>query len=201
MNNQSVKCAMSYETIDTFEVTNSVTVDRALLAAWTLEQFQATDATVSFAIVNDSPSAINFDFYDHPGKRIAYYSKGFTYTTDGRGKGQIGIRKDSRATMIGFYDLSRNLLCLRQKANADTGLFFNIADNDQPQGPYSAADTYSIFNSDPDMAAFELETVGSAEVENGLLKGSTLVSWTTFVIFENQKELESVISRILGGKL
>jgi hypothetical protein len=201
LKNNSVKCALSYETIDAFEVTNSVTVDQALLAAWTLEQFQATEATVSFAVVNNSPSAINFDFYDPPGQRITYYSKGFTYTTDGRCKGQIGIRKESQATRIGFYDLSRNLLCLRQKMNADVGLFFNIADNDQPQGPYSAADTYSIFNSDPDMAAFELETVGNADVENGLLKGSTLVSRTSFIIFENQKELESVISRILGGKL
>jgi hypothetical protein len=195
---QPVKCALSYETIDAFEVINRVSVEEALLAAWTLEQFQATDNTISFVCVNNSRSAINFDFYDHPGRRIAYYTQGFTYKTDGQAKGQIGIRQSSHPSMIGFYDLSRNLLCIRQKVNPDTGLFFNIADNDQPQGPYSAADNYSIFNSDPDMAAFELETIGSARVENDMLKGSELISHTTLAVFEKSQDLENFVSNLLG---
>jgi hypothetical protein len=201
LNKQAIKCALSYETIDTFEVHNSVSVDQALLASWTLEQFQATPDTVSFVLVNKPQSAINFDFYDHPGKRIQYHENGFTYKTDGHGKGQIGIRKDSQATMIGFYDLSRNLLCLRQKINPDDGVFFNIADNDQPQGPYSAADTYSIFNSDPDMMAFELETISGANVKNGLLTGSELTSRTTFAIFESSKSLDEYVANLLGKRV
>jgi hypothetical protein len=78
------------------------------------------------------------------------------------------------------------------------GIFFNIADNDQPAGPFSAADNYSIFNSDPDMAAFELETIGSATVENGALRGSTLVSVTTFAVFERAQELASFVNTFLG---
>lgn len=198
LKNQPVKCTLSYETKDIFEVTNPVRVDQALLAAWTLEQFQATNDTLSFVCVNDARSAINFDFYDHPGRRITYYTKGFTYKTDGQAKGQIGMKKESNASMIGFYDLSRNLLCIRQKTTPDTGLFFNIADNDQPQGPYSAADNYSIFNSDPDMAAFELETISSAQVEDSLLKGSELTSHTTFAVFKESRDLENFVSTLLG---
>ena len=196
--NQHVKYMLSYATIDSFEVNNPVTTDQALLAAWTLEQFQATEYTMAFVSVADSRAAINYDFYDHPGKRITHYTKGFTYKADGHCKGQIGIRKESQATMIGFYDLSRNLLCIRQKMNADDGLFFNIADNDQPQGPFSAADTYSIFNSDADMMAFELETISGANVKNDQLKGSTLTSRTTFAVFEKSLDLENFISNLLG---
>ncbi len=201
LNNQTIKCALSYETIDTFEVNNSVKIEQAILASWTLEQFQATRSTVAFVLVEKPRSAINFDFYDHPGERIQYHEKGFTYKADGQCKGQIGIRKESQATLIGFYDLSQNLLCFRQKINPDSGVFFNIADNDQLQGPYSAADTYSIFNSDPDMMAFELETIGGANVNNGLLTGSELTSRTTFALFDSSKILDEYVATLLGKRV
>jgi len=48
------------------------------------------------------------------------------------------------------------------------------------------------------MGAFELETIGSARVENGRLTGSRLVSVTTFVLFERSCDLEAVVAGLLG---
>lgn len=191
---------LTYETRDQFACVDHVSVDKALIAAWTLEQFDATDDTVAFCAVKDPESAINFDFYEHPGSRISYFENGFSYKVDGQSRGQIGIKKDSRADFVGFYDLSRKLVCLRENLSPDEGLYFNIADNDQPQGPYSAADNYSIFNSDPDMMAFELETVGSADVNDGFVSGSTeLVSRTTFAVFESAEDVERFVTACLAG--
>ena len=192
---------LAYQTTDTFTVLNKVPVDAALLASWTLEQFEGTDQTVSFCAVIHPEQAINFDFYEHPGERIVYAPRGFTYKTDARRKGQIGIRQAAGARFIGFYDLSRRLDCLRENCSVAGGLYFNIADNDQPRGPASAADNYSIFNSDADMGAFELETIGSAQVGKKWLKGSELISLTTFAIFENQRDLLGFIEEMLGKVL
>ncbi|MBU4285261.1 MAG: hypothetical protein KKD76_00015 [Verrucomicrobia bacterium] len=189
---------LSYQTTDTFTVLNKVPVDAALLASWTLEQFEGTGQTISFCAVVHPEQAINFDFYEHPSERIAYAPQGFTYKTDARRKGQIGIRQAAGARFIGFYDLSRRLVCVRENCSVAGGLYFNIADNDQPQGPASAADNYSIFNSDADMGAFELETIGSAQVEQKWLKGSELISITTFAIFENPRDLQGFMDETLG---
>ena len=189
---------LSYRTTDTFTVLNAAHSDAALLASWTLEQFAGTDQTISFCAVVHPEQAINFDFYEHPGERIAYAPRGFTYKTDARRKGQIGIRQAAGARFIGFYDLSRRLVCLRENCSVAGGLYFNIADNDQPRGPASAADNYSIFNSDADMGAFELETIGAAQVEQNWLKGSELISITTFAIFKNLRDLQGFMNETLG---
>lgn len=193
-----LKGFLSYSTVDSFLVHNTISTDQALLASWTLEQFDATDDTLSFCAVPDPKLAINFDFYEHPGDKITYYQKGFTYHTDARRKGQIGIKAPAGALFIGFIDRNRNLICLRQNLSPKNGTFFNIADNDQPLGPYSAADNYSIFNSDETMKAFELETVGAAQIKNNILKGSELISATSFAIFENAKYIEEFIRQHLG---
>jgi hypothetical protein len=189
---------LAYQTVDSFEVLNPVTPDQALIGAWTLEQFEASESTVSFCQVENPEQAINYDFYEHPGDRITYLKHGFSYRTDGRRKGQIGIKREAAAPFIGFYDPSRRLLCTRENRSSDL-CYFNIADNDQPDGPYSAADNYSIFNSDPDMQAFELETVSGARIRNGLIEGSKLVSVTTFAVFENSRNLEDLVNQYLGG--
>jgi hypothetical protein len=195
-----LKGFISYSTTDSFKVRNRVSSGEALIAAWTLEQFEASDETVSFCAVPDSKAAINFDFYDHPGDKITYYGKGFTYRTDARRKGQIGIKKSAGARYIGFFDLSRNLVCVRKNLNPRDGIFFNIADNDQARGPYSAADNYSIFNSDESMKAFELETVGGALIRNSILKGSKLASSTCLAVFERAKDIDDFIDEHLGKK-
>ena len=176
------RATMACAVTDTIRVLNEITTDRALIAAWTLEQFDANDTTTAFCRVANPEEAINFDFYDHPGERIEYLPRGFTYRVDGGKAGQIGVKVSAAAAFLGFLDTSRNLLCVRENLSPPGGAFFNIADNDQPEGPLSAADNYSIFNSDPDMMAFELETVGAAEIEKGRLIGSSLVSRTTFAL-------------------
>lgn len=190
--------SLSYTVRDSLAVLNDVPATQALIAAWTLEQFDATPGTISFGIVEKPGTAINFDFYTHPGERIVYRRNGFTYRTDGHARGQIGIPAAAKARAIGFYDLTRGLLCLRRNENAGRGLYFNMADNAQPRGPYSAADAYSIFNSDPDMRAFELETVGGADIERGRLRGSELVSSTTFLQFNDGIAIAAFLARNLG---
>lgn len=190
---------ISYETVDSFEVLSPVTPEQALIAAWTLEQFEPSESTISFCPVENPQTAVNFDFYDHPGDRISYFKHGFTYKTDGRRKGQIGVKKQVGAPFIAFYDVSRNLVCTRENRSLGDALYFNMADNDQPNGPYSAADNYSIFNSDPDMQAFELEAVGGARVENGLLRGSELVCVNSFALFENTRDLKDFVAEHIGG--
>lgn len=199
LHNAPLRDWLSYQTIDSFDVVNEISTEEALIAAWTLEQFDATAQTVSFAVVEHPRAAINFDFYDHPRERIHFHAQGFTYQTDGRQCGQIGINKSAGTRCVGFYDLSRCLLCLRQNLSSpQDGVFFNIADNNQSNGPYSAADNYSIYNSDPNMRAFELETIGAANVENNRLKGSRLISNTTFACFEQSQDLKKFVASLLG---
>ncbi len=195
---RNLKGFVSYTTVDSFDVINQVSLENALIAAWTLEQFDASDETISFCAVVNAREAINFDFYEHPHHRITYFAKGFSYRTDGQSVGQIGIAKAANSSFIGFYDLSRGVLCIRENLSIDDGLYFNIADNHQPNGPYSAADVYSIYNSGPEVRALELETVGSATTENGLLRGSKLISRTGIGIFESASDLEEVIAECMG---
>ena len=186
--------SLSYKTIDSIEVTNDVTVDEGLISSWSLEQFDATSGTISFAVVNDPENAINFDFYDHPGARIAYRPKGFTYRTDGQAAGQIGIKLGSKTSLIGFFDAESGIVCIRENLSDRNGIYFNIADNDQSEGPYSAADDYSIFNSAAELSFFELETIAPMKVEGGLIKGSELISTTTFALFESPADAERFVT-------
>lgn len=190
---------LSYQTVDSFEVLNAIAPEHALIASWTLEQFEATESTISFCPVENPQTAINFDFYDHPGPRISYFKRGITYKTDGRCKGQIGIKKQAQAPFIAFYDVSRNLVCTRENRSAGDMQYFNMADNDQPRGPFSATDNYSIFNSDTETHALELELISGARIENGLVKGSELVSVTTLAVFEDSGEIRNLVDQYLGG--
>ena len=193
-----LKGSIAYMTEDSFEVLNQIQLEKGLIAGWTLEQFDATENTVSFCRVEKPEETINFDFYEHPGDRIVYHPNGFTYRTDGLKKGQIGIKKDANPQMVGFFDLERKILCVRQNlAKSDGGLYFNIADNEQLDGPFSAADSYSIFNSGPETHFFELETIGSADVREGRLTGSRLISLTAFAVFKKKEELENFLDIIL----
>lgn len=190
---------IAFSTRDSIEMVTLATRNEALVGVWTLEQFDANDDTVSFCKVRDSQSAINFDFYEPANDRIQYYSGGFTYRTDGLSTGQIGTKADHQAEMIGFYDLSRKLLCVRQNLQSD-GLFFNIADNDQPDGPFSAADNYSIYNSGGGDRFFELETIsGMRESEDGKITGSQMASLTAFALFDDVEELKEFVRDQIGA--
>jgi hypothetical protein len=190
--------AFAYTVDDRIDVPGRVSINEALVACWTLEQFDASDATVSFAKVRQPGEAINFDFYDHPGDRIACAADGFFYKTDSRKRGQIGVKKAYAPEFIGFYDPERRLLCLREIVGPLEGVYFNIADNDQPQGPFSAEDAYSIFNGDETLGFFELETIGGALVQNGRLKGSRLLSRTSFALFDGAEPIQRFMDSAIG---
>lgn len=192
------RAAFAYTVDDRIDVVSRVKIDDALLACWTLEQFNASETTVSFARVAKSREAINFDFYDHPGDSIAYAENGFVYKTDSKRRGQIGINKDHAPEFIGFCDLGRRLLCVREIVGSPQGVYFNIADNDQPQGQFSAADAYSIFNGDESLGFFELETVGGAQVQDGYLKGSRLASRTSFALFDTVEPIQRFMDSRIG---
>ncbi|HBG78718.1 MAG TPA: hypothetical protein DDW84_07765 [Phycisphaerales bacterium] len=187
----------AYTVEDSMEVLNKVKIQDALLACWTLEQFDASDSTFGFVKVKNPQKAINFDFYEDPREKITYKPSGFIYKTDGRKAGQIGIKTDAKADFAGFYDLSKNLICIREIVEESKGTYFNIADNAQPNGPFSASDNYSIFNGGKEQGFFEIETIGAAIVDGDFLKGSKLKSRTSFAVFGNAAELESVIREIL----
>jgi len=186
----------AYLVDDRISLVNNVKTDDALIACWTLEQFDASDSTISFVKVKQPQQAINFDFYSHPKDRIIYGDKRLFYKTDSKKRGQIGIKKKANPQCIGFYDLERKLICVREIVKSTDGLYFNIADNEQPKGPFSAMDNYSIFNGDEDLRFFELETIGSAEVQDGYLRGSHLTSKTSFAIFDDTEPIQRFIQSI-----
>ena len=125
--------SLAYVVEDEIAVIAPVSTDDALIACWTLEQFAASFHTQSFVKVAKPEEAINFDFYADPRNKINYVENGFRYQTDSKQVGQIGIRKAANAEFIGFYDLSRQLVVVRELIEASDDLYFNIADNDQGQ--------------------------------------------------------------------
>ena len=95
----------------------------------------------------------------HPGERLRCEGQLFRLALGGKERFQVGIAYHSQPKLIGAYDPRRNLLIIRRISKiTDNGLYFDIADNDQPRGAFSAADSYSIFNGG-EMGFFELETI------------------------------------------
>lgn len=192
---------MAVETRDRIRVMNRVATGDALIAAWNLEQFDATEDTMAFVRVAEPQTAVNFDFYEPaPVDLMTPHQNGFTFRVHGTRRGQIGIRQDAGAERIGFYDLTRRMICLKEHTGVLDGMFFNIADNAQPAGVYSAADSYSIFNSDADMKAFELETIGPLMLDGEWLLESPLSSRTTYAVFERPDSILQFLSEELGDR-
>jgi hypothetical protein len=169
----------------------------ALIAPWTLEQFDAHDGTTSFCVAGDPPGALNFDYYEHPGERIVYRPGYLLYRTDGKKAGQVGVRRDAFPAAIGMLDGRDGFLVVRRVASDSRGLtYFNIADNEQPRGPFSAADVYSIYNSPPELGFLELETIGGCRGEPGGRVPHELVSESTYVLGAPGALVQSVRDRL-----
>jgi hypothetical protein len=167
---------LAYTTDDSFEPLEPCSAQQVLLAPWSLEQFPGAEGILAFGKVSGGPDALNCDFYGDPGDRIAWHPWGFTFRLGGTDRHQIGLRVKAQPECIGALDSGRSLLFLR-KTQPQAGLYFNIADNEQPDGPLSAADLFSIFNGG-ELGFFELETIGAMQSEGGLLSTSTLQSQT-----------------------
>lgn len=168
-----------YETDDVFTPLDRVRADDFLLAPWSLEQFPGADGIVAFGKTMDGKNAVNADFYGDPGDRIVEQPWGFTFQLGGADRHQIGLRVSARPECIGAIDRGRSLLILR-KTQCQDGLYFNIADNDQSGGPFSAADLYSIFNGG-ELGFFELETIGAMQTTEGHLSASSVHSQTSIL--------------------
>ncbi len=161
---------------DAIAVEDDLEVETFLIAPWSLEQFPGGDGIIAFAAVTDSNGCVNDDYYGVPGDRIQYHDGGFTFALGGPDRHQIGVSVSHSPRLIGSLDPARNLLVLRKTAEQG-GRYFNIADNDQPGGPWSARDLYSVFNGG-DLDFYELETIGALQTCNDLVAPSRIQSET-----------------------
>lgn len=170
----------AYRTLDELSAApgQDLPADSVRFCAWSLEQFPAEPGTVAFGRFRRGPARINADYYGDPGARIRISGPCFAFEVGGE-KFQIGLPQEGEPELIGALDRERGLLLLR-RAWAQEGLYFNIADNDQPGGPASARDAYSLFNGGP-LGFYELETIAPLHVAGGRCESSRL--WSETLIF------------------
>lgn len=170
---------VAYRCHDTFEPLGRYDPAEVLLAAWSLEQLPGAEGVVAFAVTAEPRAALNTDYYGDPGDRIVCGDRQLTFRLGGRERHQVGLRAAHHPACIGALDSARGVLALRH-TDPQTGLYFNIADNDQPAGPFSAADSYSIFNGG-ELDFYELETIAPMQVEGGVLAGSGMIAETVLL--------------------
>lgn len=187
--------AVAYESKDRFDPQGRYLPEDVLLAPWSLEQFPNAKSSIAFAIVENPAVAINFDFYDDPKQWIFYGSDCFAFVLGNGTRQQIGIKASHRPTLIGALDRARSLLVLRTTP-VRTETYFNIADNHQKDGPYSAADCYSIFNTG-ELDFYELETIAPLQTRDGILTSNTLLSQTV-ILQGSLEELNRYLSARKG---
>ena len=167
----------AYSSEDSLEVLDSCNQADFMISAWSLEQFPLNDGIVAFGrTLEDAAGCANDDFYGSAASHLAYDSNLFMFKLGGTDRLQIGVKVNSKPQFIGSYDKQRSLLIIRRTVLQD-GIYFNIADNEQKNGAFSAADAYSVFNGGA-LGFYELETIASMQVENGIVKGSSLPSET-----------------------
>lgn len=167
------------DTEDCFSPQGDYRTDDLLIAPWSLEQFPGAEGVTAFGLLEAPEAGLNLDFYGDPGARLVQSGQQFTFRLGGEDRHQIGIPVASKPVFIGALDFNRSLLLLRTCAVAP-GMYFNIADNAQPEGPFSAADQYSIFNGGA-LGFFELETIGAMNHAGGKVLSSSLYSQTTML--------------------
>ena len=176
---------VAYHTLDAFAALEDYSVDELLLAAWSLEQFPGGEGVIAFGKVGGkAEDCINDDFYGDAGNRLSFNDNIFSFRLGGIDRLQIGIKRSSQPELIGAYDPARSLLMIRETQLVE-GKYINIADNEQPDGPFSAEDVFSIFNGG-ELGFFELETIAPMAVKNGLCTGSLLKSKTTILRGERE---------------
>ena len=161
---------------DTIVPNDETDAAQFLIAPWSLEQFPGGDGIIAFGAVGTSEGCVNDDYYGVPGDRIQFRQGGFTFALGGPDRHQIGVRVAHAPRLIGSLDTRRNVLIVRKTAE-QSGQYFNIADNEQSQGPWSARDLYSVFNGG-DLGFYELETIGALQTCKGFVAPSLLQSET-----------------------
>jgi len=177
---------VAYRTLDELQAVEGCDLAQTLFCAWSLEQFPGGENVIAFGRCGkNAAGAVNTDFYGNPGERLQHYGQCFQLGLGGKDRFQIGVNHEFQPELIGAYDRQRSLLIIR-RTWAQDGLYFNIADNDQPRGPYSAADGYSIFNGG-DLGFFELETIAPLQL-NVHGRGVNSLLWSETMIFKGESQ-------------
>jgi hypothetical protein len=189
---------MAYSTVDTLAPLGDYDADDVLLAPWSLEQFPGADGITAFGKLAHRAPELNLDFYTDPSARLVRTEGQFTFALGGHERQQIGVPVATGPTLLGALDPHRGFLLLRTSP-AQEGRYFNIADNEQKNGPYSAADLYSVFNGG-ELGFFELETIGAMQVEDGKLAKCSLHS-ETVILQGSVQELLRYLSEEKGVSL
>ena len=179
---------IGYRTVDRLAPNGEYSAKDFLLGAWSLEQLPGAEGVIAFGLCRDGAAkSVNDDFYGSAAERIEIDGDSFRFRLGGEKRLQIGVRVSSSPVMIGSLCPARGVMVLRTAVMPEQGTYFNIADNDQPHGPYSAADMFSIFNGSRELNFHELETIAPMQTAaNGMLGASELRSTT--LIFRGESE-------------
>ena len=192
---------IGYRTVDRLAPEGSYSAKDFLLGAWSLEQLPGAEGVIAFGLCMDGAAqCVNDDFYGSAAESIEIDGNTFRFRLGGKSRLQIGIRKASSPVMIGSLCPTRGVMVLRTTVMPEQGTYFNIADNDQPQGPFGAADVFSIFNGAQELDFHELETIAPMQTAaDGTLAASELRSTT--LIFRGETERLKAILACFGVEL
>lgn len=172
--------ATGYESEDTLLLQKPFSPEEALIAAWSLEQLPLSPDAYGFMVFDKAvPGMVNTGYYGDPVPYLDYAGNRVIFRFDSPSKLQIGADARSNPRLIGGCIPSRDLLILRETAVVPGGTYIDIADNEQPAGPFAAGDAYSIFYG-AELDFFELETIAPVIMEDGLVRGSLLQSRSMF---------------------
>ena len=172
--------ALKHKSIDTLELAEPAELDDVLISAWSLEQLPGAAGITAFGrCAKGAKEAINTDFYGDPMPRLTFEDKWFKFALGGPCRLQIGISSAAAPELIGSFDPARGVAVVRTTPARSDGRYINFADNDQKNGPFSAADQYSIFNGSEELNFHELETLAPMTLDSqGRVTGSRLESET-----------------------
>ena len=180
---------MGYHESDRIEFAAPMREEDAVVSAWSLEQFASPEGVIGFGKVGgEASAAMNTDFYGDPGSMLRCGGQWFRFDLGGQRKFQIGLSNSQRPEFVAAFKPQEGLLIVRS-CETLPGKYINFADNDQPDGVFSADDQMSIFNG-ASMDFFELETLGPVQYgADGLVTGSRLEAETRLFIGEPEKLL------------
>ena len=190
-----------YHSVDELIPLGEYSINDALIAPWSLEQFPGAEGITAFGRCKEkAEGCVNDDFYGNPAPRLRYNGKYFFFELGGENRLQIGIKVANQPEMIGAIDRERGMFCVRTTPARNDGKYINIADNDQASGPFGAADMFSIFNGSQELNFYELETIAPMSCDDkGIIQASRLESVSIFCRGD-VAALESILDEEYGVK-
>ena len=187
--------ALHYRTCETMTLAEPALLSDVLIAAWSLEQLPGAAGITAFGrCAKGAEQAVNTDFYGDPMPRLTFAEKWFKFALGGPRRLQIGISSTAAPELIGSFDPARGVAVVRKTPLRTDGRYINFADNDQKNGPFSAADQYSIFNGSEELDFHELETLAPMTLDSrGRVTGSRLESETLILSGDSGKIADHLV--------